>query len=186
MVLAVLALAGGFLLLGHGSSSNAAVKVIKPLHPVKKQTAAPAKKPAKKVAAKITVKHAAKAKPARKLPAVVNGIPGALARALRSHDVVVVSLYTPGASVDAMATDEARHGAALAGAGFVAFDVADEKVVSPLASLLTGAPTAADRVLDGPAVLVFQRPSSLFVRFNGFTDRDTVAQAAVNASALAQ
>jgi len=33
---------------------------------------------------------------------------------------------------------------------------------------------------------VFQRPSSLFVRFNGFTDRDTVAQAAVNASALAQ
>jgi hypothetical protein len=186
MVLAVLALAGGFLLLGHGSSSNAAVKVIKPLHPVKKQTAAPAKKPAKKVAAKITVKHAAKAKPARKLPAVVNGIPGALARALRSHDVVVVSLYTPGASVDAMATDEARHGAALAGAGFVAFDVADEKVVSPLASLLTGAPTAADRVLDGPAVLVFQRPSSLFVRFNGFIDRDTVAQAAVNASALAQ
>ena len=187
LFLAVAALAAGFMLLGGSpGSSQAAVKVIKPLHPVKKQTAAPAKKPAKKVAAKITVKRAAKAKPARKLPAVVNGIPGALARALRSHDVVVVSLYTPGASVDAMATDEARHGAALAGAGFVAFDVADEKVVSPLASLLTGAPTAADRVLDGPAVLVFQRPSSLFVRFNGFTDRDTVAQAAVNASALAQ
>jgi hypothetical protein len=186
IVLAVLALAGGFLLLGRSSSSNAAVKAIKPLHPVKKQAAAPAKKSAKKVAAKITAKQRPKAKPARKLPAVVNGMPGVLARALRSHGVVVVSLYTPGASVDAMATDEARQGATLGGAGFVAFNVADEKVVSPLASLLTGAPTAADRVLDGPAVLVFQRPGSLFVRFNGFTDRDTVAQAAANAAALTQ
>jgi hypothetical protein len=185
-VLAVLALAGGFLLLGRSSTSNAAVEAIKPLHPVKKKAAAPAKKPAQKVAAKIMVKHAAKAKPARKLPAVINGMPAALARALRSHGVVIVSLYTPGASVDAMATEEARHGATLAGAGFVAFSVGDEKVVSPLASLLTGAPTAADRVLDGPAVLVFHRPSSLFVRFNGFTDRDTVAQAAVNAAALGQ
>jgi hypothetical protein len=33
-------------------------------------------------------------------------------------------------------------------------------------------------------VLVFQRPSNLFIRFNGFVDRDTVAQAAANAAAL--
>jgi hypothetical protein len=184
--LAVLALAGGFLLLGRSSSSSAAVKTIKPLHPVKKQAAAPATKTAKKFAAKITVKHAPKAKRARKRPAVINGMPGALALALRAHSVVVVSLFTPGASVDAMATDEARHGAALAGAGFVAFNVAHEKVVSPLVALLTGAPTAADRVLDGPAVLVFHRPGSLFVRFNGFADRDTVAQAAANAAATTQ
>jgi hypothetical protein len=183
--LAGLVLAAGFMLLGPAQEpSSAAVKTIKPLHPVKKHAAAPAKKPAKKVAAKIAVAHRPKAKPARKLPAVIDGMPAALARALRSHTVVVVSLYTPEASVDAMATDEARHGAALAGAGFVAFDVAREKVVSPLAALLSGAPTPADRVLDGPAVLVFQRPSSLFVRFNGFADRDTVAQAAVNAGAL--
>ena len=108
-------------------------------------------------------------------------MPAALASALASHRVVVVSLYTPRSSVDAMSTDEARHGAALAGAGFVALSVADEKIVSPLTSLLTGAPTAADRVLDGPAVLVFQRPRTLFVRLNGFADRDTVAQAATNA-----
>ena len=82
-------------------------------------------------------------------------MPSALALALRSHSVVVVSLYTPDSSVDAMATDEARHGALAAHAGFVAFNVADEKIVSPLSSLLTGAPTPADRVLDGPAVLVF-------------------------------
>jgi len=182
------------LLGGSASSSQAALKTIKPLHPVNKaaKTAvkpklkAPAKKPTKPVAKP-------KAKPVKKVakpkmaagPAVIDGMPAALAHALASHAVVVVSLYAPRSSVDALATDEAKHGAALAGAGFVAFNVADEKVVSPLTSLLTGAQTAADRVLDGPAVLVFQRPRTLFVRFNGFADRDTVAQAAANAASLA-
>lgn len=185
VAVALLALAGGYLLLGGSTgSSTAAVKTIKPLHPVKKHVAAATKQPApaaKKVVA------AVKAKPKRKrAPAVIDGMPGTLALALRSHRVVVVSLYTPGASVDAMATEEAKHGAALAGAGFVSFNVADDKVVAPLSSLLTAAPTPADRVLDGPAVLVFERPSSLFVRFNGFADRDTVAQAAANAATLAR
>ena len=181
VVVALLALAGGYVLLGGSTgSSSAAVKTIKPLHPVKKHTAATKKQPAP---AAQKVATAVKAKPT---PAVVDGMPAALALALRSHRVVVVSLFTPGASVDAMATEEARHGAALAGAGFVPFNVADEKVVSPLSALLTGAPTAADRVLNGPAVLVFERPSALFVRFNGFADRDTVAQAAENAATLAR
>jgi hypothetical protein len=182
---ALLALLGGFLLLGGSTgSSSAAVKTIKPLHPVKKHAAAAPKKNAPVTAKKIAT--AVKAKPKRKTPAVIDGMPGSLALALRSHSVVVVSLYTPGASVDSMATAEARHGAALADAAFVSFNVADEKVVSPLSSLLTGAPTPADRVLDGPAVLVFARPRNLFVRFNGFADRDTVAQAVANASTLAQ
>jgi hypothetical protein len=183
VAVALLALAGGYLLLGGSAgSSSAAVQTIKPLHPAKKD-AASAPKPkapaAKKVATVVKVKP-------KKAPAVIDGMPATLALALRSHRVVVVSLYTPGASVDAMATEEAKHGAALAGAGFVSFSVADDKIVSPLSSLLTGAPTAADRVLDGPAVLVFERPSSLFVRFNGFADRDTVAQAAENAATLAR
>jgi hypothetical protein len=183
---AVLALGAGFMLLGGGGSSEAAVKTIKPLHPTKKDVAKPATSvkapaPAKKTA----VKRVARPK-AHPKPAVVDGMPAALAAALASHPVVVVSLYAPRSSVDELSTDEARHGAALAGAGFVAFNVADEKIVSPLSSLLTGAPTAADRVLDGPAVLVFQRPRTLFVRLNGFADRDTVAQAAANADALAQ
>jgi hypothetical protein len=118
-------------------------------------------------------------------PAVIDGMPAALAHALALHDVVVVSLSAPRSAVDALAPDEAQHGAALAGAGFVMFNVADEQIVSPLTSLLTGAQTAADRVLDGPAVLVFQRPRTLFVRFNGFADRDTVAQAATNAASAA-
>jgi hypothetical protein len=179
---ALLALLGGFLLLGRGggSASSAAVPVIKPLHPVKKDVATTAKA-TKKVAA---VKP--KAKPKVHVPAVIDGMPSSLALALRSRAVVVVSLYTPGSSVDRMSTDEARRGAQVAHAGFVAFNVADEKIVSPLSSLLTGAPTPADRVLDGPAVLVFVRPNSLFVRLNGFADRDTVAQAAANASTYAQ
>jgi hypothetical protein len=181
---ALFALVGGFLLLGGSTgSSSAAVKTIKPLHPVKTHAAAAPKKKTPATAKKIAT--AVKAKPKKK-PAVIDGMPGSLALALRSHSVVVVSLYTPGASVDSMATAEARHGAALADAGFVSFNVADEKVVSPLSSLLTGAPTPADRVLDGPAVLVFARPRNLFVRFNGFADRDTVAQAVANASTLAQ
>ena len=191
LFLAVAALAAGFLLLGRSpGSSQAAVKTIKPLHPVK----TPAKKAAKpkvKVPAKKPAKPASK--PVRKVakpkvpaarPAVIDGMPASLAHALALHDVVVVSLYAPRSAVDALATDEAKHGAALAGAGFVAFNVSDEKIVSPLTSLLTGAQTAADRVLDGPAVLVFLRPGTLFVRFNGFADRDTVAQAAANAANL--
>lgn len=205
---AVLVLAGGFLMLGRGqSSSTTAVPVIKPLHPVEKHaTVAPkhaaAKKvvatkkvvaakqvaPAKKVTvvkAKPAVKSAPKpkavAKPKVHTPAVIDGMPSALALALRAHPVVVVSLYTPNSSVDSMSTAEAKHGAQAAHVGFVAFNVADNKVVAPLSALLAGAPTPADRVLDGPAVLVFERPNTLFVRFNGFADRDTVAQAAANA-----
>ena len=191
LFLAVAALAAGFLLLGRSpSSSQAAVKTIKPLHPVKTPTKKAAK-PKVKVPAKKPVKPAAK--PVRKVakpkvpaarPPVIDGMPAALAHALALHDVVVVSLYAPRSAVDALATDEAKHGAALAGVGFVAFNVSDEKIVSPLTSLLTGAQTAADRVLDGPAVLVFLRPGTLFVRFNGFADRDTVAQAAANAANL--
>ncbi|HYX76540.1 MAG TPA: hypothetical protein VE757_05125 [Gaiellaceae bacterium] len=204
---AVLALGGGFLLLGRGQSpSTAAAPVIKPLHPVKKHVvvapkhaaAKPTKVKAKAVGhavhkpavkPKVAPKRVAVSKPAPKpkpAPAVIDGMPSALALALRAHPVVVVSLFTPGSSVDAESTQEARNGATAARVGFVAFSVADEKVVAPLSALLTGAPTPADRVLDGPAVLVFERPNKLFVRFNGFTDRDTVAQAATNAATLVQ
>jgi hypothetical protein len=204
---AVLALGGGFLMLGRGqTSSTPAATAIKPLHPVKKHLAAVPKQPtAKKVVAANQAAPAQKAtavkakpavttvpkphvvaKPKAHTPAVIDGMPSALALALRAHPVVVVSLYTPDSSVDSMATAEAKHGADAAHVGFVAFNVADNKIVSPLSALLTGAPTPADRVLDGPAVLVFERPNTLFVRFNGFADRDTVAQAAANAVTLAR
>jgi hypothetical protein len=37
-------------------------------------------------------------------------------------------------------------------------------------------------VLPDPSVLVYRRPGDLVARFDGFADRDTVAQAATNAS----
>jgi hypothetical protein len=176
-LVAFLALGGGLLLLTRGQDSgNAAVPVIKPLHPVKKKHATSL--------AKTHLKKERKAKKARRTPAVIDGMPGSLAVALRGNPVVVVALYAPNSSVDSVAREEARQGAGLAGAGFVALDVSNNKVAAPLTALLTGAATAADRVLDDPAVLIFQAPKTLFVRFNGYTDRDTIAQAAVNAGAV--
>ena len=87
-----------------------------------------------------------------------------------------------GGGVDDEAVNEARAGAKLAGAGFVAVNVANERQARPLLPLLAGAASGADGVLDAPAVLVFQRPKKLFVRLEGFADRDTVAQAATNAA----
>jgi hypothetical protein len=104
---ALLALGGGLLLLTRGQSSgNAAVPVIKPLYPVKRHVKSLAKAPAKK---------ARKAKKAQ-TPAVIDGMPGVLAVALRGNPVVVVALYAPKSSVDEVAREEARQGAALAGA----------------------------------------------------------------------
>jgi hypothetical protein len=179
VVLALLALGAGFLLLGRSQgASNAAVKTIKPLHPVKKHVRQSATTVAKRTH-KAPVKKTAAPK-----PAVIDGMPATLAHALEQNGVVVVSLYAPRSNVDQLASAEAKRGAELAGAGFVQLNVASEKVVKPLTSLLTGAQTAADRVLDDPAVLVFQRPKTLFVRLNGFADSDTVAQAAANAGAV--
>jgi hypothetical protein len=167
-VLAAIALGGGFMLLGRGQSSPGATSTQPALVQHLTRTAQEAKRVVK------PKKH--------KTPAVINGMPAALALALRAHPVVVVSLYAPDASVDALAKEEGRQGAALAGAGFVALDVSNEKVASTLTSLLTTGATAADRVLDDPAVLVFRRPNALFVRLNGWTDRELVAQAASNAA----
>src|SRR3954465_3499459 len=106
----MLALGGGYMVRGRGqSASDAAVPVIKPLHPVKHHVvvkAAPKKAAAHKtVAAKpvakkgVPKKGAAKpvvaktaVKPKVHVPAVIDGMPSALALALRAHKVVVVSL----------------------------------------------------------------------------------------------
>jgi hypothetical protein len=176
---AVLAFGATLFLLGRGQSAAPEPKVIKPLHPVKKSRRVASAARARRAAAKTTVKPRAKAKRA---PAVIDGLPAALARALASHKVVVVALYAPNARVDVLAEREARAGAATAGAGFVALDVTSERQTRPLTSLLASAPQQVDRQLDSPAVLVFQQPKTLFVRLNGFNDAATVAQAAQNAA----
>jgi hypothetical protein len=186
----VMALGAAFFLLRGGPSSSAAAPhVIKPLHPVaRKSRAARPNRVAKHAVAKPTAvrkaeaaKAKAKAKARKRVAAVVDGLPASLAAALRHHDVVVVSLYAPRSAVSEMARDEARDGAAGARVGFVAVSVANEAQARALTDLVAGEAEAVNRLLDEPAVFVFRQPRVLYVRLNGFVDRDTVAQAAQNA-----
>jgi hypothetical protein len=103
-----------------------------------------------------------------------NGLPVPITQALALHDVVVVSLVSPAAPVDGLALSEARAGAKLAGAGFVRIPVASQRDMKHLTAVLG--------VRHTPSLLVFARPSHLFVQVNGFADRETVAQAATNAT----
>jgi hypothetical protein len=106
-------------------------------------------------------------------PVDTHGLPVVLARALAKHRVTVVALYDPEAAVDEMALAEARAGAGSVNAGFLALNIRNEPHVRPLAELLG--------VLESPSVLVYERPNKLFVRLDGFSDRETVAQAVANA-----
>jgi hypothetical protein len=101
-------------------------------------------------------------------------LPRAIRRALAADNVVVVALYDPRAKIDGTAMREARAGAEKAGSSFVPVDVRDNGDVDSL--------NAKYGVLQDPAVLVLRPPGSLVVRIDGFADRETVAQAALNAA----
>jgi hypothetical protein len=144
---------------------------------VKAKAPAPVKAAAKPKAKPVAVAAAPVVKPVEAPkgdPVDANGLPLLLGRALVKHPVTVVALYDPAAALDAMAVAEARAGAAAVNAGFLALNIRSESHVRPLAQLLG--------VLRSPAVLVYERPNTLFVRLEGFTDRETIAQAAVNAA----
>jgi hypothetical protein len=146
----------------------------------------PAKpKPAAKPAAATPAKPA-KAAATPQAPAAVNapkavkqsipatGFPTVVDRALRQHEVLVISLVVPGARVDELAAAEAEAGAKLGGAGFLALNVLNEGVARSLLAKL-------DSVQD-PSVLVVKRSGEVALELAGFVDRETVAQAAANAS----
>ena len=178
----VLALGGGFLFLGHGSSSSATpLPQIKPHHPLKK-TKKPLAPP--KLALKTNAK--AKAKAPKKRPAVIAGVPTPLADALKRHGVVVLALVTPASQVDQLTLAEAKAGAAAAHVGFVAIDVSNNAQVAALSALVGSSADPQNRLLDAPAVLVFHRPQTLYVRLNGYSDAATIQQAAVNAAPVPQ
>jgi hypothetical protein len=170
--LAALGLAAFMLGMGRPSgASEASVAPIKPLHPVRKAAAhstAPKKAAPKKPAPK---------KPAPKPVALLPGLTPEIAAALREHDVVVVSLFDPQARVDQISLAEASAGAKAAQAGFVPLDVLRQGQAGALVRQLG--------VLPDPAVLVYRRPGDIVARFDGFADRDTVAQAAANAATAA-
>lgn len=124
-------------------------------------TPAPAAKPAVR-----TGKARSRAAP----PA--SGLPAPVDRALHQRKVVVVSVSTPGSAVDAVVRNEARAGAAKAGAAYVAIRATSSTLVGPL--------VAKTGVLPNPAVVVVRRPGTVIATF-GVTDRDVVAQAALQA-----
>ena len=173
VLFAALATAVGLFMLSRGQQSSATSESALPL-PTHIPTAP---KTAPKTAPAAKPKPAAKAQPSRPpKPAVElrTGLPAALAKALTARPVAVVSLVAPGAELDTMAAKEAAAGARAAGAAFTTVNVASEAEAKPFALMLG--------VLDAPGVIVFKRPGEVFVQLDGFADRDTVAQAADNAT----
>jgi hypothetical protein len=144
----------------------------KPKPAAKPATANPAK-PAK-VAATPKAPAAVNAPKAVKQTIPPTGFPAVVDRALRQHEVLVVSLVVPGARVDELAAAEAEEGAKLGGAGFLALNVLNEGVARALLKKI-------DTVQD-PSVLVLKQSGEVALELGGFVDRETVAQAAANAA----
>jgi hypothetical protein len=189
-VLATLVLVGGMMFMGGASEPEVTSSVL----PTKKPTLLDAPARAKKVAAKAKAAAAAKqaaatpaAKPAKaKAPAkpaakpvargvASNGLPMQIMVALRSHNVVVVSLWGTGGKIDEMSRDEAGAGAAAVGAGFVPLNVIERGREAEALTLKLGV------ILRAPGVLLFTSGGKLANTLDGFRDRETVAQAALNA-----
>ena len=137
---------------------------------------APAAKKAAAVkpAPKPAPKPAAKPKPKPQPVVAANGLPSTIMTALQQSNVVVVSLWGSGGKIDEMARDEAKAGAAAAGAGFIALNVIESSAAAEALTLKLGV------VLRTPTVLYFTQPGVLTNRLDGFRDRETVAQAVVN------
>jgi hypothetical protein len=173
----LVAVAGlGVTTLSRHSSSNNSVPATALPQPTKHATtpSTPTTKPTTHPATtpKHTTKPTRPSVPAK--PRLASSLPAPLARALAHHRVVVVAVGLGGSAVDAQARGEAKVGATLAGSGFLAVNVAKEHDAKTFESILKDD-------LDAPAVLVVTRPGKVFVRLDGFADRELVAQAAANA-----
>lgn len=106
-------------------------------------------------------------------------LPAPLQWELAHNKVVVVSFYNPNADVDAISVAEAHAGATEVHAGFLLVSVLDDKVAGILTALLPDG-----GMLPQPGVLIYRAPGTIAVRFDGFADRDSIAQAAMNAAAM--
>jgi hypothetical protein len=102
-----------------------------------------------------------------------HGLPVSVARALRKHSVVVVSLTTPRGEDDQFTRSEAQAGAEEMNAGFVAIDVFHQRSGTAI--------LRKHGVLDTPETLVVRRSGAITSEFKGFVDRDVVAQAVADA-----
>lgn len=189
--MAAFALGAFFMFMGKsGGASVPSTPIVLKHHPfgpgVKKASPAPPRTPvaktsthaaaaaAKGAAPKVQVVHKAAERPTAELAALKAGLPAPVARALGTHAVVVVELTNPESEVDGIAFAEARAGAAAAGVGFVPLNVLRQSDVGKL-TLQFG------ELLPDPGLLVYRRPATLVARIDGFSDKDTVAQAAHDA-----
>jgi hypothetical protein len=102
-----------------------------------------------------------------------HGLPVSVARALRKHKIVVVSLTTPRGQDEQFTRAEAKAGAAEAGVGYVAINVFHQRSGTAILRKLG--------VTDTPVTLVIKRPANIFNQFPGFVDRDVIAQAVADA-----
>ncbi|MFL5963814.1 MAG: hypothetical protein ACJ757_13075 [Gaiellaceae bacterium] len=175
--LAAVALALGFVTLAMNQTASRAAS--RPIAPHKLTHHAKVASPTAK-ASPAKPKTPAARKPNPNLVAALEaGLPRSVARALVAHPVVVVQLTSQHDGVAKLALGEARSGAALAGASFLAVDVdANGGAVAALTRLIGKLPIA-------PASLVYRRPATLYVTLAGFNDRTTVQQAAKNAASPA-
>jgi hypothetical protein len=101
-----------------------------------------------------------------------SGFPVPVDRALRRNPVVVVVVYMPRASVDAVVRREALAAARSTRVGFVALSALSGRLMQPL--------VAKTGVLPNPAVVVVRRQGVVTKTFS-VTDRATVAQAVAQA-----
>ncbi len=171
VVLCVVAAAalGLFILERNRGSSNESSSSANP--PVATTPAAPHRSAVKPT----TVHRASPAQPkAKPKPAVApsNLLPARIRQAFSEDRVVVVALYNPKAKIDGTALAEAKDGTKDTDAAFVPIDVRKKSVDSL---------TARYGAIQDPSILVLRPSGELFVRIDGFADRDTVAQAAANA-----
>jgi hypothetical protein len=177
-LLAALALAGGMFFLTRsqadaGAGDLSGSELAQALTPVQKPATA-------------TTVPAATAKPARATAAArskpkplvgENGVPTAILEALRRSPAAIVSLTAGGADIDRLTLAEAAAAAKSAGVPYVRIDVLQPELGRAIARTFG--------VVEAPATLVYQRPTSLFLKLDGYADSATIAQAAENAKAAA-
>jgi hypothetical protein len=135
----------------------------------------PATHPPPKPAAPVSQHHSTTPPPVRVKvvqPAVNPLLPGVLRAALARHLLVVAAFYDPQVKVDSLTVTEARAGAAGASSGFVAVNLLDDAVAGRLTALLP-----ANELLPTPGILVYDRHGKVVYRFDGYLDRQAIAQA---------
>ena len=115
-------------------------------------------------------------KPVKPRVTLLPNLPRPVAHALRNSKVVVVVLFSHGATGDGTAVGQARTGAKSARSGFTAINVANETIARALGSF-------AGATVSPPAVLIVKRPGKIVNQFSGYADSAIIAQAALNAGA---